>query len=185
MPIIDAEQHPVIALPSGISGNVGQAVPAHPRGKRRRADRLSAADVLRGWLARAPHGAQQRRGARQGGSAVRRPRGLDHRCRADVQRRSSPEIQEIFPDQGPDRPHDHEFLGGQELQGSGDRLRAARSSAGLWTRSLRLLSVSICDREGYDVHVPTDACGDITVEAHERAVQRAIQAGVVPMTTLR
>src|SRR5262249_59399175 len=39
--------------------------------------------------------------------------------------------------------------------------------------------------EGYEVHVPTDACGDLTLEAHERAVQRAIQAGVVPMTTLQ
>jgi len=39
--------------------------------------------------------------------------------------------------------------------------------------------------EGYEVHVPTDACGDITVEAHERAVQRTIQAGVVPMTALQ
>jgi len=35
------------------------------------------------------------------------------------------------------------------------------------------------------VHVPTDACGDISAEAHERAVQRAIQAGVVPMTALQ
>jgi nicotinamidase-related amidase len=38
---------------------------------------------------------------------------------------------------------------------------------------------------GYEVYVPTDACGDITAEAHERAVQRLIQAGAVPVTSLQ
>ncbi|MDF4025593.1 hydrolase [Luteibacter sp. PPL201] len=40
-------------------------------------------------------------------------------------------------------------------------------------------------REGYEVIVVTDACGDTSAEAHERAVQRMIQAGAIPMTALQ
>ena len=40
-------------------------------------------------------------------------------------------------------------------------------------------------KAGYAVHVPTDACGDVTLEAHERAVDRIVQAGAVPMTALQ
>ncbi len=32
--------------------------------------------------------------------------------------------------------------------------------------------------------MPTDACGDVSVEAHERAVTRMVQAGAVPVTVL-
>src|SRR5262249_39727597 len=57
--------------------------------------------------------------------------------------------------------------------------------AGLWTEVCVCFPAVEAIAEGYDVHVPTDACGDLTLEAHERAVQRAIQAGVVPMSTLQ
>src|SRR5262249_18749062 len=57
--------------------------------------------------------------------------------------------------------------------------------AGLWTEVCVCFPTLDAIAEGYDVHVPTDACGDLSVEAHERAVQRAIQAGAVPMTTLQ
>jgi nicotinamidase-related amidase len=57
--------------------------------------------------------------------------------------------------------------------------------AGLWT------SVCIVDpalsalEQGFDVYVITDACGDVSSEAHDRAVQRMIQAGAQPMTSLQ
>jgi nicotinamidase-related amidase len=57
--------------------------------------------------------------------------------------------------------------------------------AGLWTEAGVYFSAVDAISEGYDVHVPTDACGDITAEAHERAIQRAVQAGIIPMTTLQ
>jgi nicotinamidase-related amidase len=56
--------------------------------------------------------------------------------------------------------------------------------AGLWT------SVCISDPalsaldQGFDVYVITDACGDVSAEAHERAMQRMIQAGAQPLTSL-
>lgn len=31
----------------------------------------------------------------------------------------------------------------------------------------------------------TDACGDVTIEAHERAVTRMVQAGARPMTSVK
>lgn len=40
-------------------------------------------------------------------------------------------------------------------------------------------------KAGYEVYVPTDACGDVSPEAHERAVDRLVQAGAVPMTSLQ
>lgn len=39
--------------------------------------------------------------------------------------------------------------------------------------------------QGFEVYVITDACGDVTTEAHERAVQRMIQAGARPLTSLQ
>ena len=38
--------------------------------------------------------------------------------------------------------------------------------------------------QGFKVYVVTDACGDCTAEAHERAVQRMLQAGARPITAL-
>src|SRR5262249_51215871 len=36
--------------------------------------------------------------------------------------------------------------------------------------------------EGYEVFVVTDASGGVSKEAHDMAVRRLVQAGVVPMT---
>ena len=36
--------------------------------------------------------------------------------------------------------------------------------------------------EGYDVYAVTDASGGVSVEAHEMAIHRMIQAGVTPIT---
>ena len=57
--------------------------------------------------------------------------------------------------------------------------------AGLWT------SVCIVDpalsamEQGFETYVITDACGDVSTEAHERAVTRMVQVGVRPMTALQ
>jgi Isochorismatase family len=40
-------------------------------------------------------------------------------------------------------------------------------------------------KEGFEVYIPGDACGDVSVEAHERAMGRAVQAGAVPITSLQ
>lgn len=57
--------------------------------------------------------------------------------------------------------------------------------AGLWTEACVTFPTLDLLKAGYAVHVPTDACGDVTLEAHERAVDRLVQAGAVPMTSLQ
>ncbi|AZE51075.1 Isochorismatase family protein [Pseudomonas chlororaphis] len=56
--------------------------------------------------------------------------------------------------------------------------------AGLWLDSCVMLPALAALSEGYEVYVVTDASGDPDVESHERAVQRLVQAGAVPITWL-
>jgi nicotinamidase-related amidase len=57
--------------------------------------------------------------------------------------------------------------------------------AGLWT-SVCLVgpTLSALD-QGYEVYIIADACGDVSTEAHDRAMDRMVQAGVRPMTSLQ
>jgi nicotinamidase-related amidase len=55
---------------------------------------------------------------------------------------------------------------------------------GLWTSVCCNGPVLSALDQGYEVYVVTDACGDTTAEAHERAVERMIQAGARPLTAL-
>ncbi len=57
--------------------------------------------------------------------------------------------------------------------------------AGLWTSVCIVGPVASAIDQGFDVYVITDACGDISREAHERAVDRMIQLGAKPMTSLQ
>lgn len=95
------------------------------------------------------------------------------------------EVRAVFPDQP---PIDRTTMNAWESRA----FRAAVENfgrrklviAGMWTQ-MCVFPVLSAIQEGYDVYFAADACGDITVEAHERAVQRAIQAGAVPMTALQ
>ncbi|MCC8937525.1 hydrolase [Bradyrhizobium sp. Arg68] len=57
--------------------------------------------------------------------------------------------------------------------------------AGLWTSVCIVGPTLSAIDQGYEVHVIADACGDVSDEAHERAMQRMIQAGARPMTSLQ
>lgn len=56
---------------------------------------------------------------------------------------------------------------------------------GLWT-SVCIVgpSLSAID-QGFEVYVIADACGDVSTEAHDRAMDRMVQAGVSPMTSVQ
>ncbi|MEA3083681.1 MAG: hypothetical protein QOC89_1378, partial [Paraburkholderia sp.] len=96
------------------------------------------------------------------------------------------EVQSVFPEL---KPIDRTSMNSWEDTAFRKAIEATGKKkiviAGLWTEvcvafpSVQMLA------EGYEIYVPTDACGDITEEAHERAVQRIIQAGAVPMTSLQ
>ncbi|MBF4507683.1 hydrolase [Flavobacterium sp. JLP] len=57
--------------------------------------------------------------------------------------------------------------------------------AGLWTGVCIVGPALSAIEEGYEVYVITDACGDVSNEAHERAIQRMIQVGVQPITSIQ
>lgn len=56
--------------------------------------------------------------------------------------------------------------------------------AGLWTDNCVMLPALSALAEGYEVYVVTDASGDYDAASHERAIQRLVQAGAVPITWL-
>ena len=56
---------------------------------------------------------------------------------------------------------------------------------GLWTSVCIVGPALSALDQGFDVYVIADACGDVTTEAHERAMQRMIQAGVRPLTSVQ
>ncbi len=56
---------------------------------------------------------------------------------------------------------------------------------GLWTSVCIVGPTLSALDQGFEVYVITDACGDVSRESHERAVERMVQAGVRPMTSLQ
>ncbi len=54
--------------------------------------------------------------------------------------------------------------------------------AALWTEVCLAYPVLDMLREGYEIYAVSDVSGGTTVDAHERGMQRMIQAGAVPVT---
>jgi nicotinamidase-related amidase len=57
--------------------------------------------------------------------------------------------------------------------------------AGLWTSVCIVGPVLSALEQGFEVYVVADASGDVSEEAHERAMQRMIQAGARPITSVQ
>jgi nicotinamidase-related amidase len=57
--------------------------------------------------------------------------------------------------------------------------------AGLWTSVCIVGPALSALDQGFEVYVIADACGDVSAEAHERAIERVVQAGARPMTSLQ
>lgn len=57
--------------------------------------------------------------------------------------------------------------------------------AGLWTSVCIVGPALSALDQGFQVYVIGDACGDVSTEAHERAMDRMVQAGARPMTALQ
>src|SRR5205807_10467136 len=54
--------------------------------------------------------------------------------------------------------------------------------AALWTEICLAMPTIHALGDGYDVYIVTDASGGVSLEAHEMAIQRMVQAGAVPIT---
>ena len=93
------------------------------------------------------------------------------------------ELQNVFPDQKPvDRTTINTWEDPRVVEAVKKTGRKKLVIAALWTEVCLAMPVIHALGEGYDVFAVTDASGGVSVEAHERAVQRMVQAGAVPIT---
>ncbi|NJQ15547.1 hydrolase [Streptomyces bohaiensis] len=94
-------------------------------------------------------------------------------------------LQDVFPEQ---KPIDRTVINTWEDQRVVDAVKATGRKkliiAGLWTEICVAMPAIQAAGEGFDVHVVTDASGGASAEAHDMAVRRMTQAGVVPITWL-
>ena len=93
------------------------------------------------------------------------------------------DIQDVFPDQ---KPINRTTLNTWEDRRVVEAIRKLGRKklviAALWTEICLAFPVLSALADGYEVYIVTDASGGVSVEAHERAVQRMVQAGAVPLT---
>lgn len=57
--------------------------------------------------------------------------------------------------------------------------------AGLWTGVCIVGPALSAIAQGFEVYVIADACGDVSTEAHDRAMDRMVQAGARPVTSMQ
>src|ERR1700754_4513375 len=92
-------------------------------------------------------------------------------------------LQEIFPDQ---KPINRTFINSWEDSRVVDWVKMTGRKkiviAALWTEICLAMPAIQAAGEGYEVYIVTDASGGVSVEAHEMAIQRMVQAGVMPIT---
>jgi nicotinamidase-related amidase len=96
------------------------------------------------------------------------------------------EITDAFPDQ---KMLDRTSMNTWEDAAVIDRVNTIGKSrlvlAGLWTSVCIVGPALSAIDQGFEVYVIADACGDVSEEAHDRAIDRIVQAGARPMTALQ
>ncbi|OMI90922.1 hydrolase [Streptomyces sp. M1013] len=94
-----------------------------------------------------------------------------------------PGLQEVFPEQ---KPINRTFINTWQDERVVNAVKATGRKkliiAGLWTEICVAMPAIQAAGEGFEVFAVTDASGGVSREAHDMAVQRMIQAGVVPIT---
>src|SRR3989440_10493407 len=91
-------------------------------------------------------------------------------------------LQDVFPEQ---KPINRTFINTWEDSRVVDAVKKTGRKkvimAALWTEICLAMPAIQALGEGYEVYIVTDASGGVSVEAHEMAVRRMIQAGAGPM----
>ena len=99
-----------------------------------------------------------------------------------------PEIEEFYP-QATSGYLDRTSMNTWEDEPAYNAIKATNKEkivlAGLWTGVCIVGPALSAMTEGHEVYVVADACGDVSPEAHERAMQRMIHAGVRPITSVQ
>ena len=95
------------------------------------------------------------------------------------------QLQDVYPDQ---KPINRTFINTWEDPKVTDIVKESGRKqlilAGLWTEICVAMPAIQALGEGYDVFVVTDASGSTTSEAHDMAVRRMVQVGIVPINWL-
>ena len=92
-------------------------------------------------------------------------------------------LQDVFPEQ---TPIDRTFINTWEDERCVAWVRKSGRKkivmAALWTEICLAMPTIHALGDGYEVYIVTDASGGVSLEAHEMAVSRMVQAGAVPIT---
>ena len=93
------------------------------------------------------------------------------------------DVQDVFPDQ---KPINRTFINAWEDKRVVEAVKKTGRKklviASLWTEMCLAMPAIQAQGEGYDVYAVTDASGGVSVEAHDMAIRRMVQAGVTPIT---
>jgi nicotinamidase-related amidase len=93
------------------------------------------------------------------------------------------DLQAVFPDQ---KPINRTFINTWQDQHVVEAVKKTGRKklliAALWTEMCLAMPAIQAQGEGYDVYAVTDASGGVSIEAHDMAVRRMVQAGVTPVT---
>ncbi|MEV4016823.1 hydrolase [Nonomuraea angiospora] len=94
-------------------------------------------------------------------------------------------LQDVFPEQ---KPINRTLINTWEDERVVDAVKATGRKkliiAGLWTEICVAMPAIQAAGEGFEVFAVTDASGGVSKEAHDMAVRRMVQAGVVPIAWL-
>src|SRR6266487_1820092 len=92
-------------------------------------------------------------------------------------------LQDVFPEQKPiDRTFINTWEDARVVEWVKKTGRKKIVMAALWTEICLAMPTIHALGDGYEVYIVTDASGGVSLEAHEMAVSRMVQAGAVPIT---
>lgn len=94
-------------------------------------------------------------------------------------------LQDVFPGQKPiNRTLINAWQDARVVDAVRQTGRRQLVLAALWTEICLAMPAIHAKGDGFDVFVVTDASGGVSAEAHDMAVRRMVQAGIVPITWL-
>lgn len=92
------------------------------------------------------------------------------------------EVQAVYPDQEPlDRTNLNSFEDPRIVEWVKNTGHKKLIMAGLWTESCLMMTALSAKHAGYEVYFVTEASASGSLESHQSAVQRMIQAGCIPI----
>jgi nicotinamidase-related amidase len=95
-----------------------------------------------------------------------------------------PEVLELFPNHDViDRTSMNSWLDANFRKAIHATGRKKVVIAGLWTEACVLFPTIEMLKEGFEIYIAADSCGDLSSEAHDRSMDRMVQAGAVPITS--